>query len=534
MESQPAPSAPQPDPQAPASAGAPAPVATPLWMRLLGLRRRQGRISIVPTIWGWILVAAVVGMAGMAGFAEYSMKPDFCRSCHLMEPYYQAWHSSSHSKVACVDCHFEPGLSNTIRGKWQASSQAAKFITGTYGSKPHAEVHDVSCMRSGCHEKRLLEGKVKWTVTSPEGNQVTIRFDHTPHLKEQRRGKQLRCVSCHSQMVQGQHIAVTLETCFLCHFKGVEHGRNDKSIGGCSACHDAPEGQIKLATGIFEHGKYLERGVACQNCHSDSIKGDGSVTRQVCWACHNQPKQIARFGDTTFLHTEHISGHKVECSNCHTQIEHSLIAGAPKSHAGLVGANPLADAGSCGQCHEKLHMGPAELYRGVGGRNVPDMPSPMYRAQVDCIACHRTVKESEPTAEVVGQTFVAAQASCDYCHGAHYGDLLQAWKQTIDDQLQQAETVFHQATKALDKANLDAQQDLKARRALDDAGHNIRLVKLGHGVHNAIYSTAVLSASMESSRSVLAMTGQKVEPRAGAAGAAGGVSGGGGATGKRP
>jgi hypothetical protein len=115
-------------------------------------------------------------------------------------------------------------LEKTLYGKFQASSQAVKYLTKTYGSKPHAEVRDVSCMRSGCHEKRLLEGKVNWTVKSVTGQDVTIRFDHRPHLTEERRGQHLRCVSCHSQIVQGQHLVVTLDTCFLCHFKGFERG----------------------------------------------------------------------------------------------------------------------------------------------------------------------------------------------------------------------------------------------------------------------------------------------------------------------
>ena len=101
-----------------------------MWMKLLGLRRREGkRMRIVPSKWGWLLIAMVVFLVGSAGFAEYSMTPDFCRSCHLMEPYYQAWHASSHKNVACPECHFEPGLKNTLKGKFQASSQAVKYIT---------------------------------------------------------------------------------------------------------------------------------------------------------------------------------------------------------------------------------------------------------------------------------------------------------------------------------------------------------------------------------------------------------------------
>ena len=35
------------------------------------------------------------------------------------------------------------------------------------------------------------------------------------------------------------------------------------------------------------------------------------------------------------------------------------------------------------------------------------------------------------------------------------------------------------------------------QRLLDDAGHNIRLVKLGHGVHNINYATALLNVATD-------------------------------------
>lgn len=464
-------------------------------MKVLGLRRRQGKyFKLIPNKWGWALIAFVVFVGGSAGFAEYSMKPDFCRSCHLMEPYYQAWHQSTHKNVACTDCHFEPGLENTIKGKFQASNQAVKYITSMYGSKPHAEIRDVSCMRSGCHEKRLLEGKVNWTVKTPNGNEITIKFDHTPHLKEERRGKQLRCVSCHSQIVQGQHLVVTLDTCFLCHMKGKEHGRNEKTVGGCTACHEAPKKEIRLATGIFNHDEYLKRGVTCNNCHSDSIKGDGVVNKQTCWTCHNKPEQIARYSDTAYLHQQHIMQSKVECSTCHIQIEHNLTAGAMKppsaTHSGF-------EAGSCSSCHEQLHGGPQELYRGSGGRGVPDMPSPMFRAQVDCIACHRTREQTDSVATVTGQTFKATQASCNYCHATKYDGVLDDWKKRVADQVARAETAYAKAKKYVSTANATGSEQLRLARLLDDADYNIRLVKLGHGVHNVAYSTALLNAAVE-------------------------------------
>jgi nitrate/TMAO reductase-like tetraheme cytochrome c subunit len=486
----------------------PAVPSRPRWQRILGLRRREGGkyFKFKPTWWGYALIVGFFGTIGMASFAEYSMKPDFCQSCHLMGPYYKAWHESAHKNVACVDCHFEPGLKNTLIGKWKASSQAIKYITQTYGSKPHAEVSDVSCKREGCHTNRLLQGKVKWTVKSVTGQPVTINFDHTPHLTEERRGKQLRCVSCHSQVVQGQHIVVTLDTCFTCHFKGFEHGRNDQTLGGCDKCHSAPKSEIRLATGVFKHEDYAGKGVACINCHSDSIKGDGAVARQVCWTCHNQTTQVARFSETKFLHEEHVTNHKVECTNCHSQIQHNLTAGAPKMKKTLDGEHIDFESGACGSCHESSHTGPADLYRGVGARGVDSMPSPMFRAQVDCIACHRTKEATEATAAVKGQTFVTLQDSCNYCHQTKYDGTLDTWKRLVAYDTDKAEAAYVDAKAAVAKADLDPTIRLKAERLLDDANHNIQLVKLGHGVHNINYATAALNVAGDRAKEAKKLT----------------------------
>lgn len=478
------------------------------WLRWVGLRRREGkRLRYLPNRWGWVLLVLIGLGGGSIGFAEYSMQPDFCRSCHIMEPYYQAWHKSSHKDVSCVKCHFEPGLENTLRGKWEASSQAAKYITNTYGSKPHAEIRDVSCMRSGCHEQRLLEGSVNWPIQTQRGTEITIKFDHTPHLTELRRGKQLRCVSCHSQIVQGQHLVVTLDTCFLCHFKGLEHGREDETLGGCRSCHDAPASGIQLATGVFNHADYIERGVGCENCHVDAVSGDGAVPKQLCWTCHNQPEQIARYGETSAIHETHISANKVECASCHIQIVHHLTAGLASSGSLMQGSHSGGDRGTCASCHDMTHSGPSELYSGIGGRGVPDMPSPMFSAQVDCVACHQQREFTSDIAQVTGQTYVAAQSACDKCHGSHYGGMLDEWRDTIQGHLARAQALQEQCAGAMLAAVVEPNKQLELQRLVDDADHNLRLVKLGHGVHNITYATALLNVAVDNYKRVLASLG---------------------------
>ncbi len=476
----------------------------PRWMRWAGLRRREGGkwIKFLPTKLG-VMWISLVAIGGNVAFMEYSMQPDFCRSCHVMEPYYQAWHKSTHREVACVDCHFAPGLAATIKGKTEATTQLVKFLTKTYGTKPHAEVHDAACLRSGCHETRVLEGKVAWTVKSVGGHDVTINFDHTPHMTEDRRGMKLRCVSCHGQLVQGQHLTVTLDSCFLCHFKGFEHGRNDDTLGGCTACHDSPKETIRLTTGEFKHDMYVDRGVACENCHSDAMAGEGKVQRQYCWSCHNQPEAIARFGETKFLHDSHVTHHKVECTSCHERVQHHLRAALPEGdHAAPANMNLLTAGGGCASCHGGMHGGALSMYSGSGGRGVADMPSPMYRAQVDCIACHRDRTATGHSAAFAGFSYKTTQQACDYCHANDYPGRLEEWKTTIDLKLAEATAAMKAAEEALAASTLDGKPRLELQRLLDDACHNLRFVEMSRGVHNVAYATALLNVTIENSKRV--------------------------------
>jgi len=115
-----------------------------------------------------------------------------------MKPYYRSWQTSTHNKVACVECHIPPGLGSELRKKYEALSIAVRYITGTYGTNPWTEVDDASCLR--CHDKRLIQGKELFKG---------VIFDHKPHLLQPKRGEKLRCTSCHSQIVQGKPISAT-------------------------------------------------------------------------------------------------------------------------------------------------------------------------------------------------------------------------------------------------------------------------------------------------------------------------------------
>ncbi len=137
----------------------------PAALRWLLSRRRSSS--------GSLLLAHAACWSACAGW--YTSRPQFCNSCHIMEPYYKSWQESSHKDVSCIECHFPPGFGGKVRGKMLGLVQLAKYVTASAGAAalPPRSPMPVACGR-GCHETRLLTGRVDFHG---------VPFDHTPHLE---------------------------------------------------------------------------------------------------------------------------------------------------------------------------------------------------------------------------------------------------------------------------------------------------------------------------------------------------------------
>ncbi|MBW2121197.1 MAG: NapC/NirT family cytochrome c, partial [Deltaproteobacteria bacterium] len=160
-----------------------------------------------------------------------SERPAFCGLCHNMKVYVDSWKSSKHNFVPCAECHYEPGFFNHLKGKWRDGQVSlVLFITGKRSPKPHAEISDAACLQEGCHRREDLKKKMIFK---------NVAFDHGRHIEELRRGKKLRCTTCHAQIVQGAHLTVTESDCFICHFykAGLEDEEGCLSCAECGACH---------------------------------------------------------------------------------------------------------------------------------------------------------------------------------------------------------------------------------------------------------------------------------------------------------
>lgn len=438
----------------------------------LAPRRRFARVLriLVPVT----ILAVILLAVSTVGFIEYSARPSFCDNCHIMQPYYDSWTTSSHREVACIECHYAPGIRAEAMGKLQAANQVVKYVTGAYGMKPWAEVEDAACLRSGCHSERKVEGLVDYAGVS---------FDHTQHLGELRRGKQLRCTSCHSQIVQGEHLAVTPATCFLCHFKDRPSG---DPVAGCTGCHPSPPRVVSPAGYVVDHAQYVRDRISCVSCHNEVVVGTGTADRARCFTCHNEPERIAQFEDTTLMHRIHIAEHNVECTQCHTPIEHRVTSLATSFDL------------DCGSCHAGAHDAQRRMYAGMGGHESRDAPSKMFLARVSCLGCHgqaTTVRGHE-------RVQLAGEASCMSCHGVRYANLLPAWQQEMERRLDRVEPVVAAARSRLGAAPVRrrATADSLLRLAQD----NVDLVRRGKAAHNVLYADQLLRAALDLTRQAVA------------------------------
>ena len=82
-------------------------ILTPSFQPQVSMSLSKRKILISVLIAG--AIAAVLGIFvafGPPGLYAKSESPEFCGSCHAVQPEYEAWfHAGAHRRIKCVDCH---------------------------------------------------------------------------------------------------------------------------------------------------------------------------------------------------------------------------------------------------------------------------------------------------------------------------------------------------------------------------------------------------------------------------------------------
>ncbi|MCK4758598.1 MAG: cytochrome c3 family protein, partial [Candidatus Aminicenantes bacterium] len=331
-----------------------------------------------------------------------------------------------------------------------------------------------------------LEGQVEFKK---------IVFDHEIHFADLKRGKQLRCTSCHSQIVQGDHIIVTNSTCFICHFKESEHY---PKISKCSHCH-LQKDLVSEKSSRFNHSLVYEKNLKCEKCHSHIIVGDGEVLRENCFKCHFETERLNKYDDTDLMHIKHIAENKIECTMCHLDIQHKIV-------------KDIETIADCRTCHTDLHKAQNILFTGQGGKGIDkSMPNVMWEKGISCKGCHIFHEESGGRT-LKRETSVSKAEACEGCHGKGFARILENWEVATEKKLSQILAIYTRASREVNRARRPNAQ--KAKALIEDAAFNIDLVEQGKSVHNMRYSQELLQAAYNIMTEALDLIKSSYEPEA--------------------
>jgi nitrate/TMAO reductase-like tetraheme cytochrome c subunit len=412
---------------------------------------------------GFIILFLFIVMFSFA-MLKFTETAFFCGSCHKMKEYVESWKVSSHKNVGCIDCHYKPGFINHLKGKWKDGTVSLVYvISGKIPPRSHAQIEDESCLQSKCHSKEELKKDILFK---------NVVFNHEQHLEEVKRGKKLRCTTCHSQIVQGAHLTVTEGGCFICHFYKEKGQKELPAFSKCTACHFEAKGEIKIQDFVFNHKNYIKRGIACEKCHAGVVVGDGRPKENTCVECHEKKEHIETKYTAEYLHAKHVTERKVECFTCHATIKHEIKKLSYRS-----------EQGECVQCHrpEDHHDDIVNMYTGKGAKFVEDTPSRKASLNMDCNMCHEASRDKSHI-----------QAKCSGCHGGFTDGMVNRWNKILKDKQEEMLKEILAVKALAAQKNMPA----KVRVKIDDAMFNYSFIGKGVGSHNIIYSMKIYHATM--------------------------------------
>lgn len=456
----------------------------------------------------WIIVAAVLFIAGSIGAVELTSTARFCNSCHIMNPYYTSWQEDVHSEIQCVECHIPPGPTNFVHAKLNGLGQVVDDWLNRTSTKPSASVSDMSCGREGCHDVEEL--KAKETKTDK------FIFKHGKHLGREYRGIEIHCTTCHSHVRGENHFEVNTNVCVTCHLTANGEGLIVKAPDNretveqlaarteldadapwhegttaphdCAKCHIAPRQPFMYQGLEVDHMEYLQYGASCDSCHHGVTAPPQMIDDAQCLGCH--VFGVEKVESTETVHKLHTEGeHKVECFSCHGVTRHG----------------PLAESMSlnkvdCYNCHAGQHEVQKATYL---TRNLPETEevvqqtaiSPMFLVHVDCTGCHVEPDALKINPDSGATVRRAVPEACDNCHQAGLGEqMVPLWQRNT-------QKLYDQAAELLPGEDTPWNAGCpEAQEKIDEANRLLELVRLdgSWGVHNPLYTQRLLEQAMES------------------------------------
>ncbi|HVJ48055.1 hypothetical protein [Desulfitobacterium sp.] len=312
---------------------------------------------------------------GAIGLTQSPSASIVCQGCHEMKPEIATWQASSHSKIACIQCHQEINAAHLVQlihftKKYYLPIQVKEPVPNSICENCHSEnrtvtprgdltvphqkheTEGIAC--TTCHigvahggiaeRQETIDGDFsRWTDVTGRQNMAwqykTMSMTECLNCHKDRNGPQ-DCKSCHSRIIpppshqpkewvqnglHGQEAFKNLDSCNECHSYSMNLVRvqnNDKVISYarsnsfCVECHSKkPESHTFQP---FLHGARAtqdQRG--CLVCHEKTTTKKANVaTKTICISCHKQQHSLPRFHPVPI---QQGVGPVASCYKCHSQ-----------------------------------------------------------------------------------------------------------------------------------------------------------------------------------------------------------------------
>jgi len=378
-----------------------------------------------------VVTLIVVGSA-FFGVARATDRPTFCRTCHEMVPYHDAWSAGPHNDISCIECHVDDGVIPRLLHKFVALREVVSHVRGdtSFPRETFASVPDHRCER--CHEQVEVENTdfnhelharqgpcmkchafVGHSVTVESLKEAGIYSGATPSYPSAEEST-IAVVDAGTADLPG-HVTVY---CSRCHRMSatkcsVCHKPPHVARGECPTCHETG------ATFVFSHPK---NRTDCQTCHT---KGRTHTTIEgACSSCHKQPGVTWSFvhpaatATCTECHVRPAAHRAGVCSACHAA-GFSWAFAHPGGNAACSNCHarpPRHASGRCSECHGQTGVSWLFRHPGAGATCTNCHPRPRGHSTGACPTCH-----------AVGSSWAfrhPGSSQCASCHRApanHYG-----------------------------------------------------------------------------------------------------------------
>jgi cytochrome c554/c'-like protein len=364
-------------------------------------RRRQK--SIARRLFGsWLaaivtlLVIAVVVIAAPSIYYERSASA--CASCHEIWQPYTAWHSSTHRKAPCSDCH---GNVLTLNAGFHLNNMRRVFahLRGDVPEKPRLKNDDVLSMTSRCqrcHQQEFAD----WHASRHSATYSEIFLNPTQNQKQLLMDDCLRCHAMHFQggirdllapvdkkgpwrLLQtplAKQPAVPCLACHQVHREGMPLAKSTEPAPGPKQGITRPSLAFFDRRG-FDHVSVNELPLPSVLEGTRVVKMSLDHRQALCYQCHApQASRQAYSGDDRTpigvhegmscfsCHLQHDEQTRASCDNCHVQhatcgLDAEKMDTTFKDTASKHNIHSM----KCGDCHEK----------GVPKRRVPPVAAEM-------------------------------------------------------------------------------------------------------------------------------------------------------------